>query len=757
MNNPIGINSRNINQVLASRGIPGMSTHAPVVPPPGFIDTTSETKVKAHTPEPAPEIPSTPTPKVELEEIEAILDTPVPQKTEESSEPVADVTSFGERLQQAVKDIPAPESETKTEDVSTPAPKESEVAHISLSIKSKKAEVKLPNPRVYAVSTMAERDDIANANDGDLCTVFNANGDRSLGFILDSKVVTYTRNKGKWEFLSLTTENWASNLPVMIDKYANLEKLAQYAIPGNRASVMEGPDNRDGNNAEYIFTEDKTWELVVPESLEEQEGIDEQVDKLLDTLVVEPKQETVMEPEKIEPVVEKPTPESEVPKDDRKEVVAPVHDRSITQAVDGMIDALESSGSSPETAAMEAVKKLEQDIKKPAAPAKPANLVNDALSQQLSEALNNSNKNFKPVGSLADLKHLLVQRADQTKQEGTVTIKNIFNRSLSYFLTDFRKTNKIAENLQLTGTVIKRTRSYGIWDEGGATVDEGSVLIATTPQGKPLAPVFVHQTRQVVNGKHALVPLWPQCYVILGGHRRGMDLLAIYKVQTMHPNNQEKDYPLFDCSLVASYCGGVWTKHDTEDTLWTREHPAFQAAYNRIYEVHAVTPGYVCDYREHNFDVVDFNKCLQDQTLKIVGFNDITTAYKSAYYNLGVRVPTLNREQHALLTTYLVYYPEVDRIVAFLLGVIYDTMRKTSEGNRCFYYRVIMKEGDSFYYPDRTPEDAVSFDKLKEGLQHANGPMVTVFRRMTSCPDAQLTISYLSLDWSLVETSLVVR
>lgn len=338
--------------------------------------------------------------------------------------------------------------------------------------------------------------------------------------------------------------------------------------------------------------------------------------------------------------------------------------------------------------------------------------------------------------------------ADRSKP---VQVKGIVSRSLATVLNTFFKgvkENKCAvdDHITFAGTYLYKTKATGIWEEGGATSDQGSVVIATDPDGHAMVPVQVIRDKDVVNGRHARLPIWPGCYVILGGYRYGANILLIYKVTKVLPQiDTQQHYPMMDLALVAYETADEFTVLDGSGFAWTKEHPAVAAARARMYEYHAVTPAYVCDYKEFSLDsttITDLNDALEDPDFlsRITEVPTLTDAYANAAVRLGSRIPELTRSECAQLVVYPVAYP--DSIVVWVLGLVYDRDTKTSSGKRYLYQKVVIKESseDQFFYPDRDVTETVDYDTMCKTLNAHGGSMINAFRRVTEYVDADLNI-----------------
>lgn len=326
-------------------------------------------------------------------------------------------------------------------------------------------------------------------------------------------------------------------------------------------------------------------------------------------------------------------------------------------------------------------------------------------------------------------------------------IRGMRNRSLIFSMDEFfrNKKNSILDETSIQGIIIKNTDSEGIWEEGGATATRGHALLATAPDGTPIVPAFVFTNNSVVNGDHALLPIKEGCFILMAGQQNGVVIVIVYRVDSITKPDAVIQYPRYESTMVAYFVCNIGDLHvakmncimeagTREHDMWTENHPAVQAALKRIFELHASTPAYVSDYKEHRFDSVDYNDCLQDADfLASMKLSDtLEDAYAAAGEVLGNIVSNCrDRSQHPILLTSLNYFPKLDAIAVFCMSKVFDTKTKTSRGARHLYSRVVLKPGDVFYYPDKTAASALPFERLKEILTKNGGAMATSFRRMT--------------------------
>ena len=344
-----------------------------------------------------------------------------------------------------------------------------------------------------------------------------------------------------------------------------------------------------------------------------------------------------------------------------------------------------------------------------------------------------------PDGFFSPNGRIISRRVDQANAE--LNIRSIRNRTLQYVVEAFFKTNVLDDQITVQGVTIKNNNTEGIWEEGGATEQRGFAILATDAEGRPLEATYVHVRNNVVNGQHALIPIKVGDHFLMAGQQDETVFIAVYRVDEILKPESTKPYPRFGSHLIAHAAFNESVGNDfivtpitEEGHSWTAAHPAIMAAKERIFEVHATLPAYIADYSTHRFDASDFNDAVSDTdfTSRLKLFTDLEQAYDHASEVLGNAVSECtSKAEHVVLSVSLTYFPQYDAVAVFCMGVVFNTETKTSRGNRRMYSRVIIKQGESFYYPDRDEKRAVPFDRLKEILTTAGGAMAASFRRMT--------------------------
>ena len=327
------------------------------------------------------------------------------------------------------------------------------------------------------------------------------------------------------------------------------------------------------------------------------------------------------------------------------------------------------------------------------------------------------------------------------------------NPSLNYAIELFFNTvanadgtkENVEDALAIHGEIIKRTGEYGLWEEGGATANEARAILVTNPDGSKPIPFFVFTRQTVVNSKHALVPVKIGSYIVIGGRKGGECIILVYRVDGVIEPSGEFANHRYDSQLIAYHAynsnsadPGVFVCFSEDDSqerqIWVESQPALEAMRKRLQTIHASVPAYVADYHEHRFDSTDFNDCITDS--EFVGRAVIEKSLEDAYQHAGdilgeLIADGIKEGEFPHLVVSLSYNPEMDAIAVFCMAKVYVVNNKSSRGKRLYYSRTILPTGSSFYYPDKTIDNAVPFDRIKEILTKAGGAMATSFRRMT--------------------------
>ena len=377
-----------------------------------------------------------------------------------------------------------------------------------------------------------------------------------------------------------------------------------------------------------------------------------------------------------------------------------------------------------------------EDIQDVGATANAAPTVSDDLTVDNSDDL--EIENLETENSIIEILNLVEEKlTDATKtqandssirvgrvdsQELPYRIQKLRNKTIYKVITEWRKNGIVPSTLLVRGTIITNNRMPGIWDEGGANGNEGSVLIAADPEGNRITPVVVNCGIKTVNGKHALVQIWEGCFIIVGWHRGGKEIISVYLVDEIIPADPSQDdpSPKFSCTLQGYVSKHKWVKSSaaTAKISLSLGHPMIVAAEDQLFRQHSVVPGYAGDYIEHYFPVEDYNEWEKDPVVleKFTEETSIRKVYATAE-KLFAPFTSGHSSQKALLMIVFTVTNN-DEVHAYILAGIYDSTVRTTRGNRLMYCRLALKEDSVFYYPDRddVPKNRLNINSIKETL-----------------------------------------
>ena len=296
------------------------------------------------------------------------------------------------------------------------------------------------------------------------------------------------------------------------------------------------------------------------------------------------------------------------------------------------------------------------------------------------------------------------------------------NKAIYKVTSDWRKNGSLPTTLSVRGTIITNNRMPGIWDEGGADNDEGSVLLAADPEGNRITPVVVNSGLKTVNGKHGLVQIWEGCFIVIGWHRGAKEIIGVYSVDeiTLAIPGQDDPSPKFHCTLQGFVNKHKWIKSSTASTEIDLGvgHPMVVAAENQLFRQHSVVPGYTGDYIEHYFPVEDYNEWEKDPVVlaKFTEETSIRKVYATAEKLFAPFTAGPSSQKALLMIVFTL--TNNDEVHAYILAGIYDSTVRTTRGNRLMYCRLALNENSVFYYPDRddVPKNRLNIHSIKEAL-----------------------------------------
>ena len=307
-------------------------------------------------------------------------------------------------------------------------------------------------------------------------------------------------------------------------------------------------------------------------------------------------------------------------------------------------------------------------------------------------------------------------------QELPYRIQRPRNKAIYKATSEWRKNGSLPTTLVVRGTIITNNRMPGIWDEGGADNNEGGVLLAADPEGNRITPVVVNSGLKTVNGKHALIQIWEGCFIVVGWHRGGKEIIGVYLVDEimLAIPGQDDPSPRFCCTLQGFVSKHKWIKSSAASTEINLGlgHPIIVAAENQLFRQHSVVPGYTGDYIEHYFPVEDYNEWTKDPMIsaKFTEETSIRKVYATAEKLFAPFTAGPSSQKALLMIVFTL--ADNDEVHAYILAGIYDSTVRTTRGNRLMYCRLALNENSVFYYPDRddVPKNRLDIRSIKEAL-----------------------------------------
>lgn len=340
--------------------------------------------------------------------------------------------------------------------------------------------------------------------------------------------------------------------------------------------------------------------------------------------------------------------------------------------------------------------------------------------------------------------------------------KGIQQESLRSFCNDALLKGDIPEQIVLQCGIIRKNYKLGIWEEGGATNNRGSVLLVTDQYGKPKEAVTAYNNPNVFNGKHAFIPVNMYDHVILGVSDINTKLVGIYhvsqvvnitkeggsivcdRVATVKSRDDEYDDISLANSLTDYEQEWLCNKGDGTNDACVVLDDVVNIANDTLYDTRVCHPLYIKDYyTEFRLNDKDYWNVLQDTEYlgKLVQYPDVESAYAALdemFAELFDTTDLSGKDPLAIITLNLTKSANgTERLIVYISGIVYDKATSSSAGSRIYYGAVVLKPECKFYYPD-TPESLVSYESIVSNIKKRYtmpdgnyGICVTTLKRMT--------------------------
>lgn len=346
---------------------------------------------------------------------------------------------------------------------------------------------------------------------------------------------------------------------------------------------------------------------------------------------------------------------------------------------------------------------------------------------------------------------------DRTFNPSRMTVMSARNPGLKQFITNtfYRKDKRddVVMNYTIEGVLERGTAIVAVWEEGGASYGEGYALLIADKDGNKKSPIRVYHDTDIVNGRHALIPV-VQGDLITMGANNGTDWFVVLCMIDSFTSSDVKNKINVNVSVI-----GCLDHRDNEEdpddeiityqSAFPEDHeysqkytvhlPVLEATQDRTFDMFCCGPKWVKDYTEYNWKSVepDFGRCINDkQFVKSLQVFDTTNdAYAELEKNIGEKVTKCIKYEESVLVS-IIHNIDYDNagtecIYIYILCTTFNIRTSSSMGNRHFYARVKLLPGQSWtYIIDKdvayTYEEA--YDAMKKMNKNWTG---RAFKRMT--------------------------
>jgi hypothetical protein len=270
-----------------------------------------------------------------------------------------------------------------------------------------------------------------------------------------------------------------------------------------------------------------------------------------------------------------------------------------------------------------------------------------------------------------------------------------------------------------------RHKDPSIWEEGGRSFTAGHVLLVADNNGEPKSANAVFFDDVIVNGRHALIPLRVEDFIVIGYTMRGISLLCVYVVTGIQPATPDRPRMTARGELYASILDGNITYQENvgSDPVITLDSPLIKAAIARLNEHDAKEPAFIRKYNKRRFDTGEFQKWVADE--EFMGRLKDFKSLKAAYASLKKAMPSvklLGRGEQIHLSTVLDVAG--DDLYAFVYGTVFDTttVSSASGASRCsgryFNGRVKLDPSEDIIFIDDYSKK-FNYDQVKNRIKEA--------------------------------------
>ena len=319
--------------------------------------------------------------------------------------------------------------------------------------------------------------------------------------------------------------------------------------------------------------------------------------------------------------------------------------------------------------------------------------------------------------------------------------KGIVAPELKSFMQTVLTTGEPPAEFSIACDVHPKTHSIALWEEGGAYLETGTALIITDPYGNAKDPKVAYNNKNVCNGRHALLRLDLYDHIIVGVRSGSTKAVAIYRVNTItpvinnsataicscivsiSPRDEERDDILIKQDLKDYERTWICAQDSESDGVSDKLDHVLGLIDATLYDTEVCKPIYTNRYgnTRRNIESLkrDYINYIKNPLPEVKSFDTLSSMYE--YFDTAsevfftefnprnedlVAILTLNRVVGNSGTAYLKV--NMNYFIYPNLNVDANTLNPNVTYPQWFMAigGVILKESDTFYYPDTDGRDA---------------------------------------------------
>lgn len=368
------------------------------------------------------------------------------------------------------------------------------------------------------------------------------------------------------------------------------------------------------------------------------------------------------------------------------------------------------------------------------------------------------------------LSSIIYTRVDSNNRKA----KPIFQPDFAKFCSNILLGGSMPEKFEINCTVLTKSNRISVWEEGGSSLGNGNVLLVTDAYGDPKEAVTAYHDRSVVCGRHALIPINLYDHLVIGVRNDDKKCIGIYRIDTITPvipktpvtaictrvvldeprDEEHDDITIATADLKDYEASWICGVNPDDNNASAKLDKILGLAEETLYNEDASAPIYIKKYNKYRLNTDDYRNVVADKAYlaKMIEYNTVPEMYAAFE---GVSEEYFNThdgkgEDFVGVVTLQLYTLKSGKeiVVVYVSGLIYPKVVRspkasgwearptTTPEGRVYYGRAIIREGDTFCYPDKSADDSVTYEYLVERLKRNRLPdgkysaLVTAFRCM---------------------------